>query len=283
MNTEPPQILIIGAADTGRAPMAAALLRRLLHQRGMEWPVTSAGVVGHDEEPPQTEARDAIAFLNLDISHHQARSLNDDLANVARVMLAIDSGVGLVLRARYPQAAIVSLGELAGRRRDIPDPFRMQVGAWVSYAREIEDLLSAGLNRLIAMVEGAPDPPPDEVPAAPAPVTRAAPPEAAPRHAAIERVLRLLDLLAEMPGVVDWAGARRQIDSDMSTLGAPLGPEDLSRPYVAITQAMLGLTPQPPTTGQAARLRTALVALRAPISAEDLAALSAGLANYPSL
>ncbi|MBX0328509.1 low molecular weight phosphatase family protein, partial [Oscillochloris sp. ZM17-4] len=132
MSTDLPLILIIGAADTGRAPMAATLLRRLLHRRGLEWPVASAGVVGHDDQPAQTEARDAIAFLNLDISHHQARSLSEELAGSARVLLAIDSGVARVLHARYPEATIVSLGALAGRQRDVPDPFRMQAGAWLS-------------------------------------------------------------------------------------------------------------------------------------------------------
>ncbi|MBX0329637.1 low molecular weight phosphatase family protein, partial [Oscillochloris sp. ZM17-4] len=106
---------------------------------------------------------------------------------------------------------------------------------------------------------------------------------AGPRRAAIERCLRLLALLAEMPGAVDWPGASRQIAADLPAMGAPLGPEDLAGPYVAIVQAMLGLTPQPPTPGQAARLRAALAALRAPVRAEDLAALSAGLAGYPAL
>ncbi len=284
MNTDPPLILIIGAADTGRAPMAAALLRHLLHQRGRDWPVASAGVVGHDEEPAQTEARDAIAMLNLDISLHQARSLGDELAGSARVLLAIDSGVARVLRARYAESTVVSLGELAGRQRDIPDPFRMQVGAWVSYAREIESLLIAGLDRLVALVAGLPTPAPAEAPAAPPePPPPPEPREADARRPAIERCLRLLDMLAEMPGVVDWSGARRQIELDLSALGSPTSPADMSRPYAAIVQAMLGLTPAAPRPAQAARLRAALSALRAPITAEELAALSAGIAGYPAL
>lgn len=47
----------------------------------------------------------------------------------------------------------MTLGSLAGRERDIPDPFRMQIGAWISYAREIETLLSEGIERLITLVE----------------------------------------------------------------------------------------------------------------------------------
>jgi protein-tyrosine-phosphatase len=290
MSTDQILILIIGAADTGRAPMAAALLRRLLHRRGIGWAVASAGVVGHDGDPAEIEARDAIAILNLDLSQHIARSLNDELAATARVLLAIDSGVARVLQGRYPQTTIISLGALAGRQRDIPDPFRMQVGAWVSYAREIEAMLSAGLDQLIGLADdsAAPTPAPTQTKAAPAqppapPTRQTEPPGAELRRADIERCLRLLALAAELPGVVDWAGARRQIEADLQAMGAPIGPEDLSRPYVAVVQAMLGLTPQPPAPGQSTALRAALAALRTPVSAEALSAMSAELAGYPTL
>ncbi|MEI6778949.1 MAG: low molecular weight phosphatase family protein [Chloroflexales bacterium] len=285
MNTEQTLILIVGAADTGRAPMATALLRRLLHQRGINWTVASAGVVGHDEDPAEVEARDAIAILNLDISQHQARSLSDTMVETAQVLLAINSGVARVLKDRYPQASIIGLGALAGRQRDIPDPFRMQVGAWVSYAREIESLLSAGLDRLIEMVSGSPvtpaetlSPPP---PAALPPPQE--PPEAELRRAAIERCQRLLTLAAEMPGVVDWPGACRQIEADLPVMSAPLSPQDLSRPYAAIVQAMLGLTPQSPSPGQSSRLCAALAALRTTVTSDALTSISASLATYPTL
>ena len=36
--------------------------------------------------------------------------------------------------------SIRTLGELANRKRDVPDPFRMQMGAWLTYARELDDI-----------------------------------------------------------------------------------------------------------------------------------------------
>ena len=285
MSTEQTLILIVGAADTGRAPMATALLRRLLHQRGINWTVASAGVVGHDEDPAEVEARDAIAILNLDISQHQARSLSDTMVETAQVLLAINSGVARVLKDRYPQASIIGLGALAGRQRDIPDPFRMQVGAWVSYAREIESLLNTGLDRLIEMVSGFPVASaeiPFPSPPAALPLSQELP-EAELRRAAIERCQRLLTLAAEMPGVVDWPGACRQIESDLPMMSAPLSPQDLSRPYAAIVQAMLGLTPQSPSPGQSSRLCAALAALRTTITPDALTTISTSLAAYPTL
>src|SRR5262245_8354275 len=147
-------ILLIGGADTGRAPMAAALLRQLLNQRGYNWIVGSAGVLGHDGDQAEIEARETMAHMSLSIDDHQARSLTDDLVAGAALLLAVDSGTALVLRARFPTAAARThpLGAVAGRQRDIPDPFRMQIGAWITYAREIAALLEGALPRIVELM-----------------------------------------------------------------------------------------------------------------------------------
>ena len=150
-------ILLGGAADTGRAPMAAALLRRLLNARSDDWAVESCGVLGHDGAVAEVEARDTMVHMGLDIAEHLARSLDDDLAARAALIITIDRGTALVIRARFPDAAArtYSLGELAGRARDIPDPFRMQIGAWMTYAREIESMLQAALPRIVELMPAA--------------------------------------------------------------------------------------------------------------------------------
>lgn len=287
-----PFVLIVGAADTGRAPITVALLRRLAAQRGLAWRIESAGVVGHDDDPAEPEARDALLILGLDLSAHRARSLSDELAQAASVIVSVDRGVARVVRARHPGATVATLGELAGRERDIPDPFRMQVGAWVQYAREIEALLEAGLPRLRFLVTGetpveeagvasasarAADERPDRPADQAAPVDSTAP---EPRLAAIGRIARLLDVSAEMPGVIDWTRARQQIEADLSVMEQPFTPDDLARPYVAVLRAMLGLCPETPAAGRCAALRAAVARLRAPITSGDLETLSRELAAF---
>lgn len=287
-----PFVLIVGAADTGRAPITVTLLRRLAEQRGLNWRVESAGVVGHDDDPAEPEARDALLILGLDLSAHRARSLTDEMVRAAQAIITVDRGVARVVRARHPGTTVAALGELAGRERDVPDPFRMQVGAWVQYAREIEALLLAGLPRLEALLTGeaspsqgrpipAPVGPSDErsgsVPNLAAPVASVA---HEPRLAAVLRITRLLDLGAEMPGVIDWAGARRQIEADLKLMEQPLASDDLARPYVAVLRAMLALLPEPPAAGQCAGLRAAVARLQAPIASGDLESLSRELAAF---
>lgn len=270
----PRLVLIVGAADTGRAPMAAALLGRMAARQGLDWSVESAGVVGHDGDPAEPEARSAMLALGLDIAGHRARSLSPDLAAAAAALVAVEGGVARALRARDPALAAVTLGELAGRPRDIPDPFRMQLGAWLQYAGEIEALLRAGLPRLRAIVAGGGD---EARPAAPAPGPTPVATPSPERIAAVERVGRLLALVADMPAVLDWAAALAQLETDLAALADPQGPDDLARPYVALVRAKLNAGAGPPAGAAARALAAAVARLRAPIVPADLEALTRDL------
>ena len=277
-------ILLVGGADTGRAPMAATLLRRLM---GAGVAIESAGVLGHDGDPAEIEARDTMAHMGLDISAHQARSITDELAAGATLLLAVDRGTELVLRARFPAAAgrIRTLGELAGRQRDVPDPFRMQIGAWITYAREIEELLKAGLPRIAELLPQATDDRRSGA-RAPAPDQRVGGADSAhdERAAAAGRIEQLLQFAAQMPGVVDWGAARPRIEADLTPIAAsPQDPADLVAAYIGLLRAALALLPAAPTPGQLAALHRAAARLSGPIDQTALNDLSAQLAALPGL
>jgi protein-tyrosine-phosphatase len=284
-------ILLVGGADTGRAPMAAALLRRLLAERGYDWPVGSAGVLGHDGDPAEIEARDTIAHMGLSIDDHQARSLTPELVAAAALLLALDNGTALVVRARFAEAAARThtLGALAGRQRDIPDPFRMQIGAWITYAREIAALLESALPRIVTMMPPAATEDggrrtEDGGRSAESRTTGHEPRTTDYGSPAFERIDRLLRTAAEMPGVVDWAAARTRVEADLSEIAAtPRDTGDLAAAYVGLLRAALAMTPAAPSAGQLAALRAAVGQLAGPISQPDLNELSARLGGWATL
>ena len=268
-------IVLVGAADTGRAPIAAALLRRLLGKEMAAVAVESAGVLGHDGDPAEPEARDTMLHLGLDISDHSARSLDDALAERADLLIAIDSGTARVVRGRYPAAAarIATLGGLANRKRDVPDPFRMQIGAWLTYARELDDMLQAALPAIRARLGQA------VAPAAAAPASSTG----TERNAAAGRVVQLLQLAAQMPDVLDWAAARGRLEQDLAAIaGAPTGPADLVAAYVAILRAAFAMIPAP-SARQFAALHGAAARLAAPVDQAALNELSGLLPALPAL
>jgi protein-tyrosine-phosphatase len=269
--------MIVGAADTGRAPLTAALLRRMLLQRAIDARVESAGVLGHDDDPASPDALAVAEHLSLDLSAHRARSLSADLVDAASLLLAVDRGTARVARLRFPQAEarIHTLGELAGRDRDIPDPFKMQIGPWLIYAQEIERLLQQALPRIIAFLPEGATTPPDSEPPAPSPVV------AEERRAAAERTAQLLDLMTRIPGIVEWSAAREQIETTIALAQAhPAGVSDLVVAYGALLRAALALTPPVPGTVHLAALRDAIARLEQPITSEDVSSLSARLGAW---
>ena len=289
-------ILLIGGADTGRAPMAVALLRRLLNQHDYNWSVGSAGVLGHDGDQAEIEARETMAHMSLSIDDHQARSLSDELVGGAALLLAVDTGTSLVLRARFPGAAARThaLGALAGRERDIPDPFRMQIGAWISYAREIAALLEAALPRIVELMPAGSQEPatkgPEAAPKAPHGVPTVAASAAAEntspdaRGAAAERIERLLRTIADLPGVVDWPAARQRIEADLGAVAAaPRDGGDLAVAYVGLLRAALTMTPAAPSPGQAAALCAAAMRLGDSIGQSHVNELSVQLGGWAAL
>jgi protein-tyrosine-phosphatase len=273
--------------------MTAALLRQRLSQSGREWVVESAGVVGHDDDPAEPEARDTLVQFGLDISQHRARSLSADIVSAADVLLAVDRGTAHVARMHHPEAAtrILTLGQLCGRQRDIPDLFRMQIGAWIAYAREIDEMLAAGLERLVALAAGEDDAPPAEEAAPPPPTGSDAPasappsangrPNGAERQAAVERCARLLGVMRDMPELVAWPQARQQLASEIKTASTiSLGPDDLVQAYASLLLALLEMRATPPGAEQYGVLESAIERLREPISQQTLTNLSGSLSGW---
>lgn len=286
---EEPLILLVGGADTGRAPIAAALMGRLLGRHSLRARVESAGVLGHDDAPAQPEARDALAALGLDIGEHRARSLDDRLAQEAALLLTLDSGTLRVLQARQPDCRhCFSIAELAGVQRDIPDPFRMQVGAWITYAREIEQLLQLALPRIITLAGIMPAPGQVFASASASAtgsagtsvstnsqVAHTAPTPQQPDTAALGR---LLAALAEFPDLFNWPLTSQRIEREAGQMATgPLGPA-----FVALLRALLALTAAPPSRGQIALLQQAAARLEDGPTQEDVSWLSTQVASWPT-
>lgn len=295
-DTNTQTILIVGGADTGRAPMTAALLQRLLQYHQHPWLVGSAGVLGHDGSPPEPEARQTMIHMGLNIDAHEARSLTLELAQSAKLLITVDTGTKLVLQAQYADLMerVETLGNLAGKPRNIPDPFRMQIGAWITYAREITQLLEAALPQIVARMTDQPiaapvvSAPPESKPAPtpePAPEPIAAPepatPQLAERRELIERAVRLVRTCADMPGLIDWNAARMRLEADFAQLATlPANPSDLIMGYTAMLKALLSLSPTTPTANQFAALQSLLERAQQPIDQAALSELSLRMSTW---
>src|SRR4051794_37577179 len=156
-----PAILVVGAADTGRAPLLAALLRREL---GGHVAVSSAGVLGHAGEPASAEVHLVLEQYGLTLGAHMARHLDSESIQGADLLLAIDRGTAYVARTRT-QAPVLALSDLA-QAEDLPDPHRMPLGVWIATAQAYKAQLTFGLPAIRARLQldtarpAAPEAPP---------------------------------------------------------------------------------------------------------------------------
>ncbi|WP_029214776.1 low molecular weight phosphatase family protein [Kallotenue papyrolyticum] len=142
-----PLLLVVGATDTGRAPMVAALLRRAL---GAEVAVHSAGVLAHQGERAAPEAQMAMDQLGLDLSDHVSRALGEAEHAHADVLLAVDRGTEMVLFTRFPNDRRVTCLSLLADQPDVLDPHRMPLGVWVATAQQLEQQVQRALPELRA-------------------------------------------------------------------------------------------------------------------------------------
>jgi protein-tyrosine phosphatase len=237
-----PLILVAGAADTGRAPLLAALLRRVLSGTAT---VLSAGVLGHAGEPADPNVHLALEQVDLALPHHVARVLDAEALRPADLVIAVDQGVARIARMRTA-TEVVTLSELAGAA-EIPDPHHMPLGLWIAAVRDYQAQVTSALplirERLgqtqavhtggtmpqeAAPLASASHAHPDRSPEAARPVGA--------REEHVERITRLLDTARVLPDIVDWSKLTREAGERLRALAALADdPED----FTAATSAML--------------------------------------------
>jgi protein-tyrosine-phosphatase len=137
-----PLLLVIGGSDTGRTPIVAALLRKIL---GAEAVVFTAGVLSHAGESAETEAQMALEQLGIDISSHISRPLDDVEHHQAELLLAVDRGTEMVLFTRFPNDPRIACLSALAETSDVLDPHRMPLGVWVAVTRQIQEQIIQAL------------------------------------------------------------------------------------------------------------------------------------------
>jgi protein-tyrosine phosphatase len=140
-----PLLLVIGGSDTGRSPIAAALLRKTL---GTEAVVFTAGVLSHAGESAESEAQMALEQFGIDISSHISRPLEDVEHHRAELLLAVDRGTEMVLSTRFPNDPRVACLSVIAETADVLDPHRMPLGVWIAVTHQIQEQIVQALPEL---------------------------------------------------------------------------------------------------------------------------------------
>jgi len=149
------KVLLVCTGNTCRSPMAEALFRRMLEERGYsnEYTCSSAGVYAYEGDEASYEAVQVMKKVGLDISEHYAKTLDYDSIRDSYIILTMTREHKRMILDVFPEAAdkVFTLKELAGydeNDRDISDPFGYDEEIYSMCAEELELVLLKILDKL---------------------------------------------------------------------------------------------------------------------------------------
>jgi protein-tyrosine-phosphatase len=145
-----PLLLFVCSGNICRSPMAAALAADAAARDGFAIRVASVGTMALVGEGAEADAHRAVAEIGLSLAPHRARQAKREAILEAVLVVAATRMHRAWLRAKAPEANIVSFHELTGLG-DVPDPY----GASLDQYRAVRDLLRAGMPSVLAALKAS--------------------------------------------------------------------------------------------------------------------------------
>lgn len=131
------RIVMVCTGNTCRSPMAEALMRRALHERGVEGvSVSSAGVSAYPGDRASPEAVRQMEAQGMDIGGHRATNIADVALDGALVLCMTEPHRSAVLRIA-PTAEAITLMARAGLAGSVSDPFGQGQAAYEQCATQM--------------------------------------------------------------------------------------------------------------------------------------------------
>lgn len=146
-------VLIVCTGNVCRSPMAKALIRKEIEDRGLDSDIAvdSAGTYAMVEHPASRGSVSAMAQRDLDISEHRAKQLTTDLVNQADVILVMEERHRRSIFVTWPRAVMKTLllSELSGDHAGIDDPYGGEQWQYNQAAEIIEGYVQRGMSTLL--------------------------------------------------------------------------------------------------------------------------------------
>jgi protein-tyrosine-phosphatase len=129
--------------------MAMGLLRKKVDDSA-DWRIESAGTWSILGEPPAWNTQLILDQRGINVRDHRSRPVDRDLLKEFKLILVMEAGHKEALQVEFPEIAdqVYLVSEMVGASYNILDPMGNSLESFEETAREFEQILDQGFNKI---------------------------------------------------------------------------------------------------------------------------------------